>query len=911
MNVNGQRPSGVEGWSSRLFWMLPLTIVALILWHVLHHYHIKAYSDPLNWLTYARHFGEEFGQNKWPYGFPVFLNIGLKLVGPYYIFLVNLPVILAIYFLVRALTRAVAETMDLALDARWAGLYAFLLIASFDVDRLTYYINPYRDFLSHALLLGSMLLLVRSLCAGRPGWRMAVSGLLLGLAYSVRETALIMAGPMFLYGCREWRRNPSMPAIRMACWFAAGALTGAAPFLLQTYWTTDQLLLPPQSVKQGALVPGMNAPKWDAIRTVLEGFYVQIVLHGLWIMPAAVVGLVAAMRRRAGAIWIMVGLGAVAYAIFYSFYYMYVRRYYYTVFMLATIPAGVGFSVVVAYAGRWLGGRRRLAVWFAPGVALLLFGVAGWSIVRAGDDQPKFQVRHARQFESAVRAAVPDMESIVYCHRNLCEFIRYFTGLRSYPLGIWREGHATSEKRIVSENRMILDAGTPMYMVDYERNGRREQFFNQLSLFFDVTPAAALTTSVYSLNVPVPFDRILFYRVHRWTNLIVRSVLPVEPGRPGVLMMDLGYPYLESPYRTRLDVTVNGVQLPVRSWQGVEFFDVPGASSSEWQVVVESDRPLPAEPWMAVKPPEEPLELRFKDTDRPAAGSLLRGHYAVAGHASAYPVVYGDVELRLPEPVRSRGRWMAELFFRSMPSQRRDLRHVVEFRHGDGVVSSVEWPRDNLVRSHKVALPGDPGREAIHIRRVEQEGDALAREMDESIWSRADGLELAKVLFWPRGYEQAVRCVVGSERDATVVGEGFHGRERTGRGNPARWTTGRAEFRLDVSRGGVPMRLRLDGNDGMRAPGAPPSNAAFTFNGFSLAPTGITANADGDGWQSWWFDVPAEQVRSDNTLVLSCTPWIPSRHLDSRDHRELGIMVTGIEFTPSPVDRVKSPGQEE
>ncbi|MFC1499134.1 hypothetical protein ACFLS1_11800, partial [Verrucomicrobiota bacterium] len=80
-------------------WLLFLGGVVLFLFlsffiYILRNYYIKAYSDPLNWLEYARAIPLRFRESSWPVGYPFFLWVTLKVVGPFYIFLVNLPIII-------------------------------------------------------------------------------------------------------------------------------------------------------------------------------------------------------------------------------------------------------------------------------------------------------------------------------------------------------------------------------------------------------------------------------------------------------------------------------------------------------------------------------------------------------------------------------------------------------------------------------------------------------------------------------------------------------------------------------------------------------------------------------------------------------------------------------------------------
>ena len=96
-------------------WAIPAALLAAWVVHVLRNYEIRAFSDPLNWLHFARHFGTEIHISKFALGFPVFLRTVLELAGPCHVFLVNLPVLIATYLLGAALAFRAFEPVNILL----------------------------------------------------------------------------------------------------------------------------------------------------------------------------------------------------------------------------------------------------------------------------------------------------------------------------------------------------------------------------------------------------------------------------------------------------------------------------------------------------------------------------------------------------------------------------------------------------------------------------------------------------------------------------------------------------------------------------------------------------------------------------------------------------------------------------
>ena len=81
-------------------WAIGGTVLGCFLWLASGNYYVRAFSDCINWLSYARDLGHEFTHSRWPYGFPLFLRGVMALVGPYWVFLANLPVMLALFAVV-------------------------------------------------------------------------------------------------------------------------------------------------------------------------------------------------------------------------------------------------------------------------------------------------------------------------------------------------------------------------------------------------------------------------------------------------------------------------------------------------------------------------------------------------------------------------------------------------------------------------------------------------------------------------------------------------------------------------------------------------------------------------------------------------------------------------------------------
>lgn len=421
--------AGTRSAARRGSWTIPLALVAAWMVHVLRNYEIRAYSDPLNWLTFARNFGTEIHASKFALGFPIFLRAALELVGPFRIFLVNLPVLLGLYFLGAGLvTRALGPA---ARVPRWQILTVTLaLFFGYDLWLVVQMMNPFRDPLSFLLALGAAGCLAKHAATGgaRPA-RAAAAGLLLGLASSVRETSVLLLAPFALYAFWSWRANARIRFWRDAWWFAAGFSAGIAPLLFQGWLRTGQAFLPPQSAVENKLVPGAHFT-WACMRGTLKN-------AGPYLLRVAGPGLLLLAGSAALGLWkrnrIIVGLllpSALVHAVFYAFYWTFVPRYFYSVAVFAIPIAAWGLLLALRRAAAGMPERFRAA---APGaiVGALALGTAA-HLLSIRPNEPRFQIPQARQFAADLEPLVP-ADGLVFSRRHLCEMLQWFTPARAFP----------------------------------------------------------------------------------------------------------------------------------------------------------------------------------------------------------------------------------------------------------------------------------------------------------------------------------------------------------------------------------------------------------------------------------------------------------------------------------------------
>lgn len=499
--------------SAGMPWAVPAALLAAWVVQVLRNYEIWAFSDPLNWLHFARHFGTEIHTSKFALGFAVFLRAALELVGPYYIFLVNLPVLLAVYLLAAALAGRAFEPA--ARPPRWQVVALTLAIFfSLDTGLVVHMVNPFRDPLSFLLSLGAANLLAKhAATGGARAARAAAGGLLLGLACSVRETSVLLLAPFAGYAFWSWRADPRIRFWRDAALFAAGFAAGIAPLMLQGLLATGQALLPPQAVAENKLVPGVHFT-WTCLRGTLKHagpYFQRMAGPGLLLLAwSAAMGLWRRNRIVAG----LLLPAALVHAAFYSFYWTFVPRYFYSVVIFAVPMAAWGLLATLRGTASRMPARIRAAVpAFAVGAAALAASVHLLSI---RPESPHFQIPQARQFAADLGKAWP-ADSLVFCRRNLCEMVRWFTPAGSFPATSLIPKDVPAETALREALAPHLSGSRPLFLLEMNSSSGREVDAALLERLCGLDPVREFSADAYHLRGRTGADVFRLFRVRPWS----------------------------------------------------------------------------------------------------------------------------------------------------------------------------------------------------------------------------------------------------------------------------------------------------------------------------------------------------------------------------------------------------------
>ena len=560
-------------------------------------FNVRAYSDPANWLHYARNLKTEFSTTKWPVLYPLFLIACEKITGPITIFLANLPVVILLLAGMGAVASRAMSSGDReerpALSP-WPMITTAFLVLAFDPHLLVYLVNPYRDPLGLLLRVSSVLVLILSVQPHRRrgAWLLAwVSGLLLGVSAAVREPGVLMVLPMLVFGIWVSLTAPHIRFLQHAISFGVGLLMGISPPLVQTLVVTGQMVKPAQSVADAHLVPGMEVSL--AAKTTAQAleYYLS---RGVWLPVVALAGAVMGMIRRNRISLCLLVLPCLLYAGFYCFYWTFVPRYFY----FPTLCMGaLGACFLHEQAAIWskrIPSQSRVA-WQA-GVSIVVVGLSLFSLGRVEPDRDRFTTAAAHNFAEWVDRMV-SADGVVFTQRNLCELGRILGQRESRPL---REAmpdecyDALPAKALV--DRLIAE-GRNVFVAEFSRSRRSPFELCILGRFYDVVQVAEEETAAFALPVLLGTGPIVLHRIEPWEGTSSACLLASRDRSDGDVLTVEGAAFTRAvPGAQSPALWVGGDCIAESVPDGLSFLRIPrGTADRLDEAEMRSESPLPSQ----------------------------------------------------------------------------------------------------------------------------------------------------------------------------------------------------------------------------------------------------------------------------------------------------------------------------
>lgn len=881
MDVHSQRSSGRAVWP----WLAVALALATVAWWLFRAYRLAPYSDPGLWYACGRDFTETFAHSKRAFGFPLLLNLALRMAGDYPAFLVNLPILLLLGLALALFARrlAGASVGDASRATFLCGAALFLFVAVND-RMLPYLVNPYRDPLSFLLMVTSALLLVRfRQDPARHPWDPAWAGAALAYAMCTRETSVLLLPVLFAYALLARRNQRDLPFARPLLLFLAAFAVVAVPFAMQNYLVTGNPVLPAQATKsqtfKGHLIPGVQLDFLG--RTLPACLHLLRAHYGVGTIGLAALAVVCAGFRRG---WREPVFGlllpAIAlYLLFYGSYVYPVERYLFVLDLFVVPLAALGVAALgdglAGLAAPRLSPARLLS---GIGIALCL-ATAALAGYRATREPPHFNLADMRRLATEVTGAMP-ADAVLVGDRPLGEFFRSF-GLRQARVIDFLTPQVSIRHPGVGPSLDALHRQSPsLYFLNRRALARRVALRE-----FDLAEERRFDADRFHLRPLLESSAFTLERIVPWTERHIACRAPVPHGG-GATLLEVRTGRLSKWPRSYARLWAGDQLVSEHLPDYDSFFLVqlqPG--TTELDVRLESDQPLASILDVRAQRADTRLALEFAGDAVLEHPTRLSDSFFTRPRMATDPFITADGALVLPTPTPA-----GECFLFCLDGR-------TALTSGDGPLPATlalpgippvtrEWPGTGESRRLYLAAPaGAITQDETRIElRIGNENSRATYLLESASVSRAR-------------QAASLHIVLGEDADEPFLVYGFH---RAERGDPPgrltwRWTAPRAALWLPLAPDPRPVRLIVRCRDAV--PSAYKAGAPrFRLNDRLLASTHEPARDPASKLLEFVFDIPAADWPDDApVLEIEANGWVPAERGNSRDHRRLGIMLLDVE----------------
>lgn len=885
-----------------------LAIAGLLLLgvYLLRLHYVQDYSDPVGFVRRAEQWASVGDHEDRAPLYPIILYGFMQVIGRDWVFVANIPYILLMLLLLGVCTETFFEKKPPYPDwVRWAAILIPGNIFFWSrLGLLHQMVNPYREPIALFLLLAVTYFFVRS-------WRhgsfigMCLTGVVLGLCTSIRETSLLLVLPLGIWSLGEmWRRRKLVLGLSFI--FGAGLILGLLPLLIKNYQYSGSSLVPAYAAGDFAQymesetwdipIPGMSLKYFRSVApTMLDKF---IKYYTLWGGAFFCVGIAGAFVRRCYDIILLYTPAFFTYLIFYSFYNRYLGRYAITAEIFA-VPI-IAYGIIVSLIGlekilaNVIGRRIRMLHASVCVCLLLVFLLRVLPPILRGNERTKVWNLETIRRELL---AVIDEPAVFMGNRHFCYRMSWLLDQSFWEFSHSFQMEHMTTNRLADRLRGYGELATARfaegnYYIDSSSFSLASQWL-QRDPIFDFSD---LSVTLERYGNPLSGD---LHKVTLWQQNETEFSLDRPRSASSVLMLDMGRPW-DYPFRTQLKGLEPSVPDVVYSLtNGVQFLALgENALTNNFLFEISSDAPVKKAPYWRLIDLGDDITVSFgmgddhwawnyaSDSLYPNrfipydsaqlydAGKLRVPYFAQKGHD-----VFAEVRL---EFVRS-GRWHSEAHTLEMesdvlvdswflPPARHQGRFVIPVGVGDGQL------RETTLHL-QTSLPSHDTQRSIAFER-EYPHNAYVKVCDVRIFSR------------PPVAEYPVFLNVGGD-DAYGIGSGFHKRERSG-SKTGRWTSGNGKIRINAL-SSLPQKIRVEVLP-IRPPEFENVDVTFTLNGRAITDTSLVLRKG----ESWVYDLVIDSSLVPEKdwleLVIISETWNPAEEGLGQDRRDLGLFVDCVEL---------------
>lgn len=897
--------------SRRLYWWFAgYALVFFGIFLFVCHY-VQDYSDPVSFVGRAMAWGRgEGGTSRAPL-YPPLLYYIMQVTGRNWVFISNLPFALVMTGLLGWMSLRVfdREKERASFYVSLAGITALSILITVRYGVMQNLVNPFREPLAFSFMIACVIMLIAGWHRSSGWWLMLLSGLMLGVSTSIRETGIMLAIPIGIWLFVEMIRMKKFRVV-MLIMFGIGLLIGMAPLLKQNYEHSGSALVPSYAAREMETleerpawdipVPGMSLKNFKGtapttIRRTVDDF------GYFWIL-CFVAGLVIAARRGNTVVLALMFPSFLLYLFFYFFYWYYKTRYLLSAEIFAIPIAAYGLAGVV----EWLVAkvnrmRQSYGDYLKPaGVMLLGLLIASVLIPRILEKEVRTKVWHLDSIRQQIIRHL-DQPAVFFGHRHFCFRMAWLLGQKHFEYG--REfdydrtkydslderlrgyGHKTVE--IFSEGNYYIN--TPDYP--------------WVSNWLELTPVFSLADLTVPLDHYGKREVSMLYKATLWKATNVVLAINRVTSTPAVLMLDMKriWDYPSRTFCTGRE-TASGLSYPLSN--EVQFIELRGVSSGRLSdFAISSDQPVPPNPYWRIIHRNDEINLTLGMTGqywiRNFLSDSLFPNPKIPGDAAH---LYDQGSMLLPRYADASRDVFAELrmeFFQEHPYWWRDI-YRLKLRSGNDETDLLLPPR-RTVGLATIKLGRGSG--SLNMTPVDLETNLPSNERQNSweIWQHCNRNAFVKItgvriFSIPASVEFPVRIAVGSSGDGPYIKSGFHGREVSG-SQSARWTeeSGVIRSRIPGTTGPLVVRWHtIPARSGSEA-----LNPSFKVNDQPVPAENVRLLPGADKIvYELTVDPSAVESGEWNTFAVSVKTFNPAVEFNSPDHRDLGIYVTQLEIEP-------------
>ena len=853
--------------------------------HLVTTYSLKAYSDPAGWYAFGRHFLSGLGSQKLAYGFALVLAIAIKAVGPFYAFLINMPILLLLVVLLYAFARRHGTSLGRGDDifGMLCGAGSILIFLALNKGMLRYLSSPYRDPLSFVLILASCLLLVRYRCDSRhPLWLAPCSAFALGMACSIRETSILMLLPLCIYAVSEKVLDKDLPFWKPVLLFVCAFALACVPLAWQNLATTGSVAVPAQAAnaaaKSGTIVPGIEVRHLSDIlpRTVayLGSHY------GILVWLLAAVGTVAALLRKNMLVLCLTLPTGIIYFLFYASYLKVVPRYLFIIDLFVVPLAGLGGAIILNGALKLFSRDEKLmrSAGIVGFCALILIAtvVASWDSFAAGE---RFRLSDARKLYGTMQTVLSP-GAVVLAERPLHGIIKCFSEANVKALLSLGKRRMLRDPGVMLRLKESVTENERVYSVHYSKF--HKSFIRKE---FDLIPIREFSSPEYGLTEQLgETDTFFLEQIVPWSRTSSEKRMSVDTPGKYVLRLDVGH--LSKRPRSYARVMLGDALLDECPMDNINYYAVE-VEKTPWSSTLrmESDGLVPADMSAGMHKISKPIIMNFEKDNVLNHLNRLSPTF-VSRWRRKYPSITDSGYMMVPTLARDGALFVlsAEVVLGAPAGQGKQL--LVTDSRGKSLFKGrigENWQRISFVADESTVTNVN----TRIVWRIES-----TENSEKSTCMFLKWLVVARVK-----PERIFQGDIGKTGDDYTLIQGLHRSESLpGKGCHFRWTRDRARVRVILARDNSPTRITIGYFDENRpVPLGPTPVPRFFFNGIEFEGEVLGSDISGYQYVEVAFTVPAEVVRGEvSTLEIVTPTWVPEKHGMGKDRRRLGIMLHSI-----------------